>query len=124
MKSYEKTVSALGADRFEPHTPEVPIKVKDAENCRLNAVILSDLHLSQTKPERTENIFHCINDLSFAKSRIDVLSELEQGFLRLFQGLPREGVRGKGDLRDLLSFGLDCFQCLGRRGSGLRRCPR
>ncbi len=74
MKSYEKTVSALGADRFEPHTPEVPIKVKDAENCRLNAVILSDLHLSQTKPERTENIFHCINDLSFAKSRIDVLT--------------------------------------------------
>ncbi len=74
MKSYEKIVSALGADRFEPHEPEVPIKVKDAGNCRLNAVILSDLHLSQSKPGRTENIFHCINDLSYAKSRIDALA--------------------------------------------------
>ena len=78
MDSYVKFIDKLNACGFNRRTSEVPINISDSERCLLNAVILSDLHISQSvsqsKIQQTENVFHCINDISQSSSRIDVLT--------------------------------------------------
>lgn len=74
MKSYTEVKALLGTESFEAKAPESPIKVKDGKSCRLNAAVLSDLHVSEKIAEQTKNAYLSLDDLAFAQNRIDVLT--------------------------------------------------